>query len=502
MDEQFPLIDSIILAAGHSAIIGHVPEGKFTLKDVGAKQVLEQKDIASLGLFDNSTPNYTTYYPDVTAEDLNPQDAEFIYPVFRLLSNVIVHKRYNPIEFPAEVLKKSMKMLVGQTVNVDHETALGNAIGSIVEVEWQESYKDASGVVVPAGINGKLKIDGKSNPRIARGVLMDPPSIHSNSVTVRFKWEPSHTMEDMDEFWSKLGSYDENGEMYRRIVTEIVAYSETSLVAHGADPYAKLIKDSKIINPKMADMFYSFKQNGEEVKESKYFMIDYKDNLSELSMSAANTGEAKNEDESTTPKNVNNKHTNKTSMKQQLLSLCLILGISDESTLTEENWLDTVKEKFSILTEKAGTADTLQAKIDELTQSNEMLTTENTSLKANAEIGEAALKEARDEALRLYNLAKGDAADEAMQGVIANSSYENALTLQKQFATDTEEEFAATCSDCGSSNVTRASSKSEEEEEEGSEEFKIKEDKDVVANMRKKKNGVKASFIESESTES
>lgn len=502
MEDQFPMIDSIVLGAGHANIIGHLPKDKITLDQVSKKMSLEKSDVGSFGLFDNSTPNYTTYYPDVTAEDLKPKDEDFIYPVFRLLSNVIVHKKHNPIEFPAKVLRASMGMLVGQTVNIDHETALGNAIGTILEVSWQESYKDKSGIIVPAGINGMLKLDGKSNPRIARGVMMEPPMIHSNSVTVRFKWEPSHLMEDMDEFWSKLGTYDEKGEMYRRIVTEVVAYSETSLVNHGADPYAKLIKNGKIVNPEMADMFYSFKaENGEEKHESKFFMIDYKNNLSELSMSAQNNVEDEEEDDSTTLDDVNNKQSKLIQMKQQLLQLCLIMGISDEATLTEENWLDTVKEKFSVLNEKAGTADTLQAKIDELTQSNETLTTENTSLKANAAIGESALKVARDEALRLYNLAKGDNVDEAMQNVIANSSYENAITFQTQFAQDTEEEFAATCSDCGSSNVTRASAKSEEEEEDN-EEFAEKSDADVVANMRRMKNGVKASFIESESTKS
>ena len=93
--------------------------------------------------------------------------------------------------FNRDVLKKSMQMLIGQTINIDHEIAVGNAIGAVSEVFWQPAYKTKSGIEVPAGINAVLKIDGKSNPRIARGVMMDPPSIHSNSVTVRFKWEPS-----------------------------------------------------------------------------------------------------------------------------------------------------------------------------------------------------------------------------------------------------------------------------------------------------------------------
>ena len=49
--------DIITLGSGHSLIMGHMP-GKVTLAQVGNKQVMEKKDTSSLGLFDNSTPNY------------------------------------------------------------------------------------------------------------------------------------------------------------------------------------------------------------------------------------------------------------------------------------------------------------------------------------------------------------------------------------------------------------------------------------------------------------
>lgn len=101
------------------------------------------------------------------------------------------------------VLKASMKLMLGQTVNCDHETSIGNAIGSVSQVMWQEGYTDGK-FKIPAGINGVLKIDGKSNPRIARGILMEPPSIHSNSVTVQFRWDKSHPELDNNEFWENL----------------------------------------------------------------------------------------------------------------------------------------------------------------------------------------------------------------------------------------------------------------------------------------------------------
>jgi len=66
--------------------------------------------------------------------------------------------------------------------------------------------------------------------------MMSPPSIHSNSVTVKFGWEPSHKFETDSEFFDKLGTYTKKGELIRIVVNLIKSYHETSLVSHGADP--------------------------------------------------------------------------------------------------------------------------------------------------------------------------------------------------------------------------------------------------------------------------
>ena len=94
MDEVF--YDTVILIGGHALILGHKPE-KLTLNQVQKKIEEEKMYFASLSLFERATPNYTTYYPDVTEEDLQPTPGEFIEPVFRILSEVTVHKKYNPI---------------------------------------------------------------------------------------------------------------------------------------------------------------------------------------------------------------------------------------------------------------------------------------------------------------------------------------------------------------------------------------------------------------------
>ena len=248
-------LDSMVIGQGHTIMAGYIPEA------VGAQTFSENyykwknptpDSIAQFGFWGGDI-DYNTYYPNLDKSELTPKDEEFIEPMFRLLSETIVSKNWNPTDFGQNgVLKASMKMLLGQTVNCDHETNIGNAIGAVSQVMWQESYKDGS-FTIPAGINGILKIDGKANPRIARGILMEPPSIHSNSVTVQFKWDKSHPQMEDNEFYQKLGTYDSKGVMVRRMVTEIVRYLETSLVSHGADSFAQKIgSDGKIINPTFA----------------------------------------------------------------------------------------------------------------------------------------------------------------------------------------------------------------------------------------------------------
>ena len=236
-------LDSMVIGQGHTIMAGYIPEavGAQTFSENYYKWKNPTPDtIAQFGFWGGDI-DYNTYYPNLDKSELTPKDEEFIEPMFRLLSETIVSKNWNPTDFGQNgVLKASMKMLLGQTVNCDHETNIGNAIGAVSQVMWQESYKDGS-FTIPAGINGILKIDGKANPRIARGILMEPPSIHSNSVTVQFKWDKSHPQMEDNEFYQKLGTYDSKGVMVRRIVTDIVRYLETALVSHGADSFAQKI---------------------------------------------------------------------------------------------------------------------------------------------------------------------------------------------------------------------------------------------------------------------
>ena len=448
----------LTLSSAHSMIMGHLPEA-VTAEQV-SKQLQEESgtELLQFGLFEQATPNYSTYYPDVTAEDLNPKDADFIEPVFRLLSETIVSKGFRPIDFSKPgILKKSMQMLLGQTINIDHEVAVGNAIGAVSAVWWQASYKTKDGITVPAGINGKLKIDGKSNPRIARGIMMNPPSIHSNSVTIRFKWEPSHKFENSSEFYQKLGTHDDKGVLIRMVVSEVLGYSETSLVSHGADSWAQKIKDDgEIQNPQYADR-QSFSIGKDESFVRSCLEIDYK---TELSFTADNTIPGKSNN------NNNNTNPNESDMEELIKEIQEKFGF-EEGTLTKENLAAKIVE---VHTANLTQIETLKGEKETLTTEKGNLETQVSTLTADLETANANkgtldsfTEETRNEAVRLYKLAMEDKADENIIGLISKSDLKAAQSFSKQYATAVDEKFKQTCNDCNSTNISRASAKGSEE---------------------------------------
>lgn len=442
------LIGNITLGVGHSLILGNVP--RMIDPSKLSKLITEETtaEVESFGLWESSSPNYSTYYPDVTAEDLKPNEDEFIEPVFRLLSEVIVYKGI-PIDFTKKgILKKSMSKLLGQTVNIDHEVMVGNAIGAVSKVFWQDSYKTKTGVVVPAGINGVLKIDGKSNPRIARGIMMEPPSIHSNSVTVRYKWEPSHKFDKSEEFYQRIGTYDNEGELIRCVVKEIMSYSETSLVSHGADPFAQKQVDGEIVNPDFAANRTSFAAD-KTIGGSIYY--DIKEHESGFRLDA------------TIPGDLNNTIINKTTeieMDELIKQLTEGLGLK-ENELTQENAAQKLAEALQNKdTEIQGLKDTVSdLESEKGTQATELtaLQSKVDNLESNSAEAAEILKLTREEATRLYKLVKTDKADDAILSMLGESNLKMASAFVKQYREEAENQFAATCNECGSKDVSRAS---------------------------------------------
>lgn len=457
--------DTIRLGFGHSLVLGNVP-AIITPEMISRKNTEEQRETESYGLFDSAQPNYTTYYPDLNVEDLNPKDNEFVYPVFRSLSEVIVHKKYNPVDFSMNgILKKSMGLLVGQTINIDHETATGNAMGAVLSTSWENAYTTKNGIKVPAGINSKFKIDGKSNPRIARGILMDPPSIHSASVTVEFLWEKSHASLSEQEFFAKLGTYDKDKNLIRRIANKVQRYHEISLVPHGADPYAQRIKDGEINNPQFADIAYNTANPGKQA-QTKYFYFDFKADL------------IQNEEEITIPENhIDNNPVQKNNlqMREALITLAALFGVTLELAVGAEPTAEQLTAMRTDIAKKVTDSETALSTLQESVNATKAEVTRLKGIEQTYNEAKVALDNAtelqafqqsqltllRAETTKNYNLLN-PTQDEAFVTLIAGADYNTLTLLNKQYAASVEAKFPLTCKSCNSTEVNRASAKSGE----------------------------------------
>lgn len=460
-------LDSMTIGQGHTIMAGYIPEA------VGAKAFSENyykwknptpDSIAQFGFWGGDI-DYNTYYPNLDKSELTPKDEEFIEPMFRLLSETIVSKNWNPTDFSQNgVLKASMKMLLGQTVNCDHETNIGNAIGAVSQVMWQESYKDGS-FTIPAGINGILKIDGKANPRIARGILMEPPSIHSNSVTVQFKWDKSHPQMEDNEFYRKLGTYDSKGVMVRRIVTEIVRYLETSLVSHGADSFAQKIgSDGKIINPTFAKRTWASYEEYRDDKSKQYFFTDYKSDLTSYQEKDDTQGFFNDND-------AKDNHSNKNNMNEELLKFLEslfgdnMLTLEEGKEMNQENVIACIQTLVSSRNELQTSVDNLTTEKTSLTEQITNLNAEVANLKEMATVGKNHIASLRENAVETYKKLMGDKVDETIVTMLnaETTGITTLISLTKDYQARLEEKFPLTCAKCGSKDVNRASSVSEDD---------------------------------------
>jgi hypothetical protein len=183
---------------------------------------------AKLGMTDDAKVD-----PSLTFDQVNPQDADFIYPQFRALSQTMIPGYF--IDFSEnKVVEDAAPLMLGQTIYTNHYYyEVENWIGAVSQSTWDPKGDKVGGV---PGINVELKIDWKMNPKIARGLLMKPPAIHSVSATVDFEWDASHPdLLEQGIFWRNLG-LDIDRSIVRIVVNKITAFYELSLVFQGANP--------------------------------------------------------------------------------------------------------------------------------------------------------------------------------------------------------------------------------------------------------------------------
>lgn len=460
---------SVILGSGHSLIIGHGPQltklEKLTLTEADARRRIEQ-----FGLFNVSSPSNNNYYPDVTENDLTPKAEDYIRPIFRGLSEVIVRKQSDPIDFSdTGVLKASIDKIVGQTVYTNHETFVGNEVGAVSKSFWDETY-DFNGVSVPAGMNLEFLIDGKSHPKIARGIMSEVPTIHSNSVNVEFTWQQSHPTMKFEDFRSKVGTFGSDGTLIRRIANNILSYGESSLVGHGADPYAQKVVAGKIVNPKYA----ASKDNFSENKPGKsYFFMDYKDKtiLSDITIpDETNINELED----------NSQNENEIPMKKGLiLLLAQMAGVTltaEQSGISEAEFaekfdfkafntqLEAGETKLKEVLDNAGKLTDLTGQVATLTTNNTELTkfkTDNEPKLANLAVLEAHTAKQKTELIRIATLALGKVPDAALLATFNSGDLTTTNAFLTTYEAQLETKFPIECHDCHSKNVGRNSTEAD-----------------------------------------
>ncbi len=448
------------------------------------------KSMGQFGMF-GSGNNMNTFYPGVSiAKDIMPKPEDFVNVPFRLLTATTVGAgTWKATDFSnAAVLKASTNMLLEKPIYYDHDTELPNWVGIIKAVKWSESFTNSDGTFVPAGIDGTLAIDAKTNPKIARGVLIG--SIFSNSVTVVFDWVPSHTFETIDQFYNQIGNIGPDGKMVTRVVTEIQDYFETSLVWLGADPFAKLIDEQgNLKNIDKSSINYS--KESDDVKntyekDKKYFVtFGFDKNVLALSKRKVETSE------------------NILTMKKELLAaLAVLLGTTEDAITVESlsklkladptaeaintanaslasavtpaltafaaeqklagpitDHVDFFKKNTFIDVTALATLKTDAGKVVQLEADKTALTTEVGTLKsekaelaADATIGKTFVSMKRAEVKRLYTVHVGGAekADAAVLGLIDTAKEDGLEGLLKQYCKDATSKFSGACKACGS----------------------------------------------------
>lgn len=448
--------------------------------------------------------NDPKFYDNIKMEDVIPKEEDFLTVPFRLLSATTVGAgTWKAADFSdAKILKKSMNKLNGKPLYKDHETDLDNWVGIIKGTKWSNGFNQ-DGVEIPAGIDGLVAIDAKTNPKIARGVLMG--SIFSNSVTVVFHWTMSHDFEDEWEFYEKIGKMGTDGKMVRRIVTEIEDYHESSLVWLGADPFAKAItEDGSLKHPDLGSV-YSYAKIGAKAVEDKVTLEEEgitKDTYQKGKKVSINFALDKNVLSLADKEKYSNNSNKENKMDKFIVAFIAAFGLKlnlkagdkpteDEmiahlaslSVKEDDPNKDKIDAMLNFLKTETGTEVALD-KIDTAVADKKLvaaerltaleqaekdlgtLKTTNEALSANAKIGEKYTNAKREEAINLYKKTVGtEKVEEAVVGLFNKANADEVDGLLKQYTKGVTEKFSGSCAKCGSEDFKFQSSFTSDKED-------------------------------------
>ena len=449
------------------------------VQDKAAKEMLSREGFEALNDIESSD------FPII------PVREDFHFFPFRQLSATIVGGGgWKATDFSNEkVLKASAGLLEGKPAYLNHRIIVGEDVGHIGDVMFRKAYTNTNGDKIPSGIEAPFVIDKILQPKLVRKLSSPVSPIKSSSVTVFYDWEASHDFEDTNDFFWHLGEVID-GEMVRRIATDIIDYNESSMVWLGADPFAGMLDEKgQVINIDRAAQFSKhpnnpFKENRNYDSGKKYYVFDCFDQEHLLHLNKSF--------QSFTKENETHNTMNKQLLEFLAAQFNTTVEAIEKGTFTAEqakkfkvteteafNLMKTNSEGFTGLqSEKT----TLEAKVTELeaekvtlSDENKTLTGEKTTLqdfkKENenfAKIGKTSLESAKEQAKKIYNSFANGKPDESILAELENETELGKLNTKiAMFGGKLAENFSAFCTKCESDENVQFRSSSPEGEEGG-----------------------------------
>ncbi|TAL31578.1 MAG: hypothetical protein EPN93_17435 [Spirochaetes bacterium] len=333
------------------------------------------------------------------------EDEKYLYAPFRALTATVIRDR--AIDFSdAAMLKKSAKMLLGQTVYANHTQDVTAWLGVVAKTWWDD------GGTIPPGVNATLKISKEWNLKIVAGIKEE--AIHSASVEVYFEWKKSHP--DLEDFWFHFGE-EIDGKLVCVIATAIISYGEISLVWQGADIYAKRLSLQAATGGRDGVSASGKAKGTEDITGGASYM----------------------------------KLTRQAVLLFGLMpSIYGFAGSAQEIELDEAmqaKFIDDAKKKYAELSETSAAQRALLTTLFGETPAD---TTAAENLKSRAAMGDAHLAEVREDALKFAKLAEGsEKLTEALGKTIAGASLEDAVKFRDEYRAKAEEKFPPRCTKCG-----------------------------------------------------
>jgi hypothetical protein len=264
-----------------------------------------------------------------------------------------------------------------------------------------------------------------------------------------YAWEWSHPKLDENELYSKWGTFDKEGELIRKVVTEIKLYSEISIVPLGADPFARLLKDGKVTNPEFVLDRQSLSENLTTNNAMKESVV----NFQEVAQFSEFKYNPKTEDMTFAELMAKLGQDPKLTEDQFITEFAKLKG--DEIALAALKVVSPTIDPVALQT-MVGNAKS-EEDISILTFAAENGGKEK--LTAAATFFTTALTAQRIEAVKFYKLTQGDKAKEEIVTAINTSNGTTLSAFEDQYKAEYEAAVPLACTACGSEEVSRKTSK-------------------------------------------